>query len=436
MTADRREILPVEADEPHCELPHTLFLIVAAIPLVTFSNPVWQSLHALAWILLAVEMVRQRRWLVRSPRRLWLPWTFFLLWSLAAALLSAAPSETLYDAKKLLNYLGLFLFLTVLRQAKDYLRILAGLAVVFSLESVWGIVQFLAATDPLAARAHGSFSHHMTFTGLLLIASLLVMPLLSLRPRGKEWLWWSLAILAPLGLVASLTRSAWLALIPGLVVILAFRRPRWLLALPVGLAVLFLAVPQVRSRALSILDTRGDYSNVQRLSIYPTGVRMVMQRPWFGLGSKNQVKAHYPEFDRNPPTPPAAVPGGPQLEPYETPLHLHNNVLEIAAERGLPALLAWLAALGIYFRETWQHLRHRPGREVTLEYRLVLGSLAACVASLSMGMLEYNFGDSEVSILFLLALSIPFVLRRSDAGKPDPRPVEGTFQRQTRIGGP
>jgi len=415
VNAGRRDNLPGEQDPSRRELPHSLFLITAAIPLVTFSNPVWQSLHALAWILLTVEMMRQRRWLVRSPRRLWLPWTFFLLWSLLAALLSDAPTETLYDAKKLLNYLGLFLFLTVLRSARDYTRILVGLAVVFSLEAIWGIVQFLAAADPLAARAHGSYSHHMTFTGLLLIAGFLVMPLLSRRPRGEQWLWWALAVLAPLAIVASLTRSAWLAMIPGIVVVLAFRRPRWLLAMPVVLAVLFLTVPQVRSRALSILDTQGDYSNVQRLSMFPTGLRMVRQRPWFGLGSKDQVKAHYPEFDRNPPTPPVAFPGGPEPEPYETPLHLHNNLLEIAAERGLPALLAWLAALLVYFRETWRHLRHGPGREGALEYSLVLGSLAACVASLCMGMLEYNFGDSEVSILFLLALSIPFVLRSPQA---------------------
>ncbi len=397
--------------DPRQGLPHTLFLITAAIPVVTFSNPVWQSLHALAWILLAVEMVRQRRWLVRSPRRLWLPWTFFLGWSLLAALLSYAPSETLYDAKKLLNYLGLFLFVTVLRSAQDYLRVLAGLAVVFSLEAIWGIVQYVVADDPLGARARGSFSHHMTFTGLLLLAGFLVLPLLSLRPQGKEWLWWALAVLAPLALVASLTRSAWLAMIPGAVVVLAFRRPRWLLALPVVLAVLFLAVPQVRSRALSILDTRGDYSNVQRLSMIPAGLRMVAQHPWFGLGSRNQVKAHYAEFESDPPTPPPAQPGGPIPEPYEVPLHLHNNVLEIAAERGLPALLAWLAALLVYFREVWRHLRRRPARRHTLEQDLVLGSLAACVASLSMGMLEYNFGDSEVSIVFLLALSVPFVLR-------------------------
>ncbi len=405
---------------PRQGLPRTLFLITAAIPIVTFSNPVWQSLHALAWILLAVEMVRQRRWLVRSPRRLWLPWTFFLGWSLLAALLSSAPSETLYDAKKLLNYLGLFLFVTVLRSAQDYLRVLAGLAVVFSLEAVWGIVQYVVADSPLDARAHGSFSHHMTFTGLLLLAGFLVVPLLSLRPRGKDWLWWALAVLAPLALVASLTRSAWLAMIPGAVVVLAFRRPRWLLALPVALAVLFFAVPQVRSRALSILDTRGDYSNVQRLSMVPTGLRMVAQHPWFGLGSRDQVTAHYVEFESDPPTPPPALPGGPIPQPYEVPLHLHNNVLEIAAERGLPALLAWLAALLVYFREIWRHLRRRPARENTLEQNLVLGSLAACVASLSMGMLEYNFGDSEVSILFLLALSVPFVLRcpAPEAGSP------------------
>lgn len=417
MRAGRRQSLPDLPAGGGEGLPRTLFYIVAAIPMVTFSNPVWQSLHALAWILLAVEMVRRRRWLVRSPRRLWLPWTLFLGWSVLAAALSYAPSETLYDAKKLLNYLGLFLFLTVLRSAQDYVRILVGLAVVFSIESAWGIAQYATADSPLDARAHGSFSHHMTFTGLLLIVGFLVMPLLSLRPRGKDWLLWALAVLAPLALVASLTRSAWLALIPGAVVVLAFRRARWLLALPIVLAVLFFALPQVRSRALSIVDMRGDYSNVQRLSMAPTGLRMVAAHPWFGLGSKDQVKRHYPDFEIDPPTPPVAFPGGPVPEPYETPLHLHNNALEIAAERGLPALLAWLAALVVYFREAWRHLRSRPGGEVTLEYRLVLGSLAACVASLSMGMLEYNFGDSEVSILFLLALSIPFGLRRADDGR-------------------
>ena len=42
---------------------------------------------------------------------------------------------------------------------------------------------------------------------------------------------------------------------------------------------------------------------------------------------------------------------------------------------------------------------------------MVLGSLSASLAFLSMGMLEYNYGDSEVTVLFLMVLSVPFVLR-------------------------
>ncbi len=391
----------------------TLFLIAASIPIFAVSNPVWQSLHAIAWILLTIEMVRDRRWLIRAPRRWAIPWTLFLCWSLLAAFLSPAWTETIYDSKKLANSLAIFLFLTVFRTAQDYLRVLAVTAVLLSAEAIMGIFQFAMAVDPLDARAHGTLSHHMTFTGMLLIMACFTLPHLSLRPRGLGWLWWSFVILALLAIVASLTRSAWLALIPALVVVLGYRRPRWLLALPVLFIALFLALPQVRSRTLSIFDTRGDYSNVHRLSMYPTGFRMVAEHPWFGFGSKDQVKKHYREFEIDPPTPPQMEPGGPPPDPYQLPLHLHSNLMEIAAEKGLPALAAWLAALVVYFREVFRHLGLRPFRQtkISLERAMVLGSLAAALAFLGMGMLEYNYGDSEVSILFVMVLSVPFVLR-------------------------
>jgi hypothetical protein len=85
--------------------------------------------------------------------------------------------------------------------------------------------------------------------------------------------------------------------------------------------------------------------------------------------------------------------------------------LQIAAERGLPALAAWgwfvlslTVALGKRFRAG------RP-RFVTA------AALAAVVAMLSAGLFEYNFGDSEFLMLFLIPITLPFA---ADAGARSP----------------
>lgn len=404
-------------------LDHTLFLIAAGMVALSFSNAIWQSLHALGWILLAGQMIRRRSWLVPGPPRWAIPWGLFAAWSLVAAALGPDPARALYDSKKLLNLLALFFFAAVLRSAADVARILAAACVVLSAQAGLGLVQFWTTVDRISSRPHGTLSHHMTFSGMLLITASLALALLTFRRKGGDLLWWGYVGLAVAALLASLTRSAWLGLTAALVVVLVFKNPRWLLALPVALLAIFFLVPQIRDRTLSILDTRGDYSNVQRLSIYPTGLRIIGQHPLIGLGGRRQVRLRYPEFEIEPPVPPPVWPGGPPAEPYEPPDHLHNNVLQIAAQSGLPALLAWLVALAVYVREALRGLTPRRrvrDEEGRLRRNLILGSLAACTAFLTMGMLEYNFGDSEVSILFFLVLSLPFVLAR-----PTPHPGGG-----------
>ena len=76
--------------------------------------------------------------------------------------------------------------------------------------------------------------------------------------------------------------------------------------------------------------------------------------------------------------------------------HLHNVPLQIAAERGLPALAIWLwfvvdAAARFHPRSAGR----RPCR------RWPTAGLACVIAMLAAGMFEYNFGDSEFLMLFL-----------------------------------
>ena len=392
-----------------------LFLAAAGMAALSFSNPAWQTLHALAWIILGVRMFREHRWLVPGPRRWAIPWGLFAAWVTLSVALGAEPEVALRDTKKLLNLLAIFLFAAVLRMARDYLRVVVATCAILSVQSVIGLVQYLNTADPVGYRSHGTLSHHMTYSGMLLIVISMVLGLLTFRRSRADLLLWSFAGLATAALLATLTRSAWIGLAVALTVILTFKNPRWLAALPVALALLFLVAPQLRERTISIFDTQSDDSNVQRLSMVPVALRMIADRPLLGQGGRRAVRDRYTEYEGAPARPPRDDPDRPQRDPYEPPDHLHNNIMQIAAANGLPALLAWLAALAIYLRELLQTLPRRRDvhdEDERLRRNLLLGSLAGVAAFLTMGMLEYNFGDSEVSVLLFFALSFPFALRR------------------------
>ena len=88
--------------------------------------------------------------------------------------------------------------------------------------------------------------------------------------------------------------------------------------------------------------------------------------------------------------------------------HLHNVPLQIAAERGLPALAVWLLVrrASLVRRSAARVRRDEPQRF------LAAAALAAIVAMLAAGMFEYNFGDSEFLMLFLMLVTLPFAASR------------------------
>ena len=97
--------------------------------------------------------------------------------------------------------------------------------------------------------------------------------------------------------------------------------------------------------------------------------------------------------------------------------HLHNVPMQIAAERGLPALAAWLCS-SIAAVDARSGCSRRQPRSL-----LAATALAAIAGMLAAGMFEYNFGDSEFLMLFLVLVTLPFAAERPDlasTGCPDP----------------
>ena len=89
--------------------------------------------------------------------------------------------------------------------------------------------------------------------------------------------------------------------------------------------------------------------------------------------------------------------------------HLHNVPMQIAAERGLPALAAWLCVVGIAAVDVWHGCSGAaaiPACPAT--------ALAAIAGMLAAGLFEYNFGDSEFLMLFLVLVTLPFAAERPD----------------------
>ena len=89
--------------------------------------------------------------------------------------------------------------------------------------------------------------------------------------------------------------------------------------------------------------------------------------------------------------------------------HLHNGYLQIAAERGLPALVCLLVLLAIPLWRAWSGLRGDPARSGP-RADLHLGILAALVGFAVAALFEDSWGDTEVQRVTLALMALPFGL--------------------------
>lgn len=327
------------------------------------------------------------------------PFTLYLFFLLVSIVGSYDPPTSFRATGELSSLAAFFFALVLVRGETRVRRVVDGLLIVTGLVAVFGLGQFLDGYGGLHQRIRGPFSHYMTFAGVLLIVDLL---LLAQIVYGGAWrCWWRWLVLGAinLGLVGSLTRSAWVALLLSFTVLVLARAPRFVLAYaPAGLLFLLLAPVPVVHRAISIFDLQ-DVSNYDRLCMAEAGLNMISERPLLGLGPE-LVKERYPIY-RHPTAPRREVP------------HLHNSFLNLAAERGLPALAAytWLVAASLWLAlRRFRLERARGGTAAELYMGAFLGIIAFNLA----GIFENNWGDSEVQRVALFLMAMPYCLAMGD----------------------
>jgi O-antigen ligase len=312
--------------------------------------------------------------------------------TLVSAAFSPQPATSLVDTKQLL----LFLIVPVTYRFAYGSRGTTLLTVTVSaaaISAAYGIFQYgLLDYNHLGMRPRGTLGHYMTYSGLLvLVISVALAQVLFGR---HDRLWAALVIPALAAAVAvSFTRSAIAGALAAAALLFILKDFRLLILLPIG-AVLFLAVaPSALSDRIASAFDPNNPTVKDRIAMMREGQRMVSARPLVGVGP-NMVKERYAEF-RDP----GAVE---QVNP-----HLHNVPLQIAAERGLPALATWIWFVGVVVFDLARTFRTGSHRA------LAAAALAAMIAMLAAGLLEYNFGDSEFLMVLLLILTLPFAAGRT-----------------------
>lgn len=90
--------------------------------------------------------------------------------------------------------------------------------------------------------------------------------------------------------------------------------------------------------------------------------------------------------------------------------HMHSTPLQIAFERGIPALIAWIAWMYFYLRMLWRSLKNNSAD--WLERGLLLGCLGGSAGFLASSLVHYNWGDSEVIMVFYLLMGLSLALNR------------------------
>jgi O-antigen ligase len=359
--------------------------MVAASQLSIAVAQILLTVAALCWF--AAHVSRRER--LDAPRFFW-PLVGYAALTLVAAGYSRDPMASLVDSKQLLLFLLVPVVYDFARGPRARL-LLTIVITVGAISAMVGLVQYAILNYGSERRLQGTLSHWMTYSGTLMLVICAAAGRVLHDRRDRTWAAFVIPALVA-SLMLSFTRSAMVGAAAGVGVLLLIRDLRMLGVLPIVAALLLAIAPaQVTERIYSTFD-KNDPTNRDRVAMLEAGVEMLKDYPLTGVGPE-MVGRLYPNYRVA-----TAV--------QENNMHLHNVPMQIAAERGLPALVMWVwfvVAAIIGLRPLLR--RGRP--------RVFAATAAGAIAAmLTAGMFEYNFGDSEFLMLFLILLTLPFAAER------------------------
>ncbi|MBA3767252.1 MAG: O-antigen ligase family protein [Acidobacteria bacterium] len=245
-------------------------------------------------------------------------------------------------------------------------------------------------------RASGWTRHYETFSETLQILAQLALglALAQLHQRRTRWRVWlalfASAVLAA-GILLTAMRTAMVALSIGAGVIswrAARKKERLIICAAIITLLLTGAFAVWRTRVTGALSFE-DASTRLRLDVAGVGLSRLKIHPFFGHGM-DAVKKHWIAW---------GFPG-------TDVIHMHSTPLQLAFERGLPALCFWLWMMASFWRTAARAEKIARADADTNHYGLLLGATGALTGFFASSLVNYNFGDGEVALVFWWLMGI------------------------------
>ncbi|HXH49836.1 MAG TPA: O-antigen ligase family protein [Terriglobia bacterium] len=382
------------------------------------SIAVTQAFLAVAGLLFAAHLLRNR------PRiafpRIKLPLLLFCLFTVISVFWATNTAAGWFAVRKLVLFLIILLAVNLIANSRHLSWLWKGLFIEAAIVGLIAAEQFVrqyrmvSAEHPhhvypymITTRITGLMGHWMNFGGQQMLVFVILAAFLMFALKVRR-VWWVVAAVVAFSIVLNLTRGVWLGCFVAFVYLLWRWKPKWVLALPVLAILIYLFAPRVvHERLWLALHPSRDPALSIRFEIWEAGLNMIKAHPWVGVGPDNipQVYDLY-------------LPRGQRLKAgfHE---HMHDNVIQFAAERGLPCLAAWIWLMGALLWQMWKVRRRcRTGRW------LIDGAIAGWLAFVVEGIFEFNFGTSPVLMVFLFVISTPFVVEQFEAVAGKDLPVD------------
>ena len=249
-------------------------------------------------------------------------------------------------------------------------------------------------------RASGWTRHYETFAEILQMVAQLAfgLALANLSNHGSnKYFKVALVASAILGIGIALTamRTVLLSFVVGASVIV-WRSLRGTLRFVITAALFLIlgfgAVVVWQTRAEGALSL-GDPSSSLRTEVARVGFRRIWIHPILGHGM-DAIKLHWTE---------CGFPG-------KEMLHLHSTPLQLAFDRGLPMLALWVWLVIAFLVHLLRASKNASELSDTNTYGILLGSLGALIGFLFSSVVNYNYGDAEVAMMFWWLMGIAMAI--------------------------
>jgi O-antigen ligase len=368
-----------------------LFGMAGAVQFSIAAAQILLGIALLCWITLLI--VRRDRF--EAPSFFW-PLVAYGTATLVSAALSPDPRVSLIDCKQLVLFLLVPLVYRFVNRQRAH-TLISVVITCAAVSAVFGIVQYgILHYDNLGQRPQGTLGHWMTYSGLLMIVIGLAIARVIFGNMGRTW---AALVLPALGVAVAVTftRGAAIGACAAVALLFALKDFRLFAILPI-LAAIFIAIaPGPIAKRYQSMFNMNDPTVRDRYTMLRIGERMIRSHPLTGVGP-NMVQRLYLDYTGSD----SLV--GPDGVTHINP-HLHNDFLQVAAERGLPAFALWLWFFVALLRDVWRRFN-------TGQRELAATAMATIAALLTAGLFEYNFGDSEVLMLFLTIVTLPAAVSR------------------------